>query len=914
MVESKYIWIGAILLIIMGTTVYTFQDTGKRDLCVDGEIWSAVTDTENLFYCQSEENYRYCSSLTATKRSCYVMELIGEYEYTGKAFEEGVIEKTITDIPEGKFIEGAISHTGQGLRFGNKRYSVSDAIKFEMLENGRFELSTIDSLECNFLWDTPTDKIDITNTLIDFKQGRFSDIKCNQEYSQVGDIMTFASGWIIDIDPSISHTSGSDWDGIFNFTQTDTENITLSHSSEWLSYIGNIYTFPVNPYAIHWNGSDWFISGFDTGYSQILQYNEDFTSNPTNFSVAAQDSAPQGIYWNGSNWFMIGRTSDTIYEFDSNWTITGNSWNIGAQDDEPRGIWYNGSNWFMVGYDTSFVHEYDSNWVVTGNNWSIINQDTLAMDIYWDGTNWWLLGDTNNAVFKYDSNWTYTETSFGIDDTQPRGFYKTDDNWFLVGDQQNSVYKYSTAFESSGTYTSQVIDATAESTWDYLNWSSTPSYSNTTGGFNTFGAGASNPYSITFDTRDNSFWVTDASDGFAYHFDSNGDNTTGGFSKTPAGAIIFIGIAFDSSDNSFWITDSTAEFVFHFDSNGDNTTGGFGTVIAGADDCFGITIDSRDNSFWITDSSDKFVYHFNSGGINISGGFSVSDISAVKGIAFDSRDNSFWIIDSDNDFAYHFDSNGVSTTGDFYITNVGDPRGIAFDSRDNSFWVLSRTDYFAFHYAQPIKFQATSCADSGCSDGTFVGPANTTDTYFLENISLNTTLTPGNRYFQYKAFFETPDTSFTPYLMSVDIGYTTLEQAPTFFGSSFLPSPAYSNSTLNASIGCKDAENDSLMEVNISWWKEDQTNISFTAFYANGSFNSWYLPSKELLDNQIDGIFNMTGNVGLWHLNNNDSSDTSGNSNDGAMEGGLDCTGEEGKLKIIAYQCGTILRIDIKEE
>ena len=58
----------------------------------------------------------------------------------------------------------------------------------------------------------------------------------------------------------------------------------------------------------------------------------------------------------------------------------------------------------------------------------------------------------------------------------------------------------------------------------------------------------------------------------------------------------------------------------------------------------------------------------------------------------------------------------------------------------------------------------------------------------------------------------------------------------------------------------------------------------------------------ELPDNQYDelatttGGANMTGNAGLWHLDNNDLSDSSGSGNDGTAGGGLDCTGDSGKI------------------
>lgn len=78
-----------------------------------------------------------------------------------------------------------------------------------------------------------------------------------------------------------------------------------------------------------------------------------------------------------------------------------------------------------------------------------------------------------------------------------------------------------------------------------------------------------------------------------------------------------------------------------------------------------------------------------------------------------------------------------------------------------------------------LKYQVRSCAQSNCSDGIFIGPDGTTSAYYSET----TTSTVGlpsktlvdignNRYFQYKAFYETDNASYTPELSSVAISPT----------------------------------------------------------------------------------------------------------------------------------------------
>lgn len=81
--------------------------------------------------------------------------------------------------------------------------------------------------------------------------------------------------------------------------------------------------------------------------------------------------------------------------------------------------------------------------------------------------------------------------------------------------------------------------------------------------------------------------------------------------------------------------------------------------------------------------------------------------------------------------------------------------------------------------ALSLKFQARSCANTNCSDGTFVGPDGTANTYYSEasntsnsTPSLSLSNITNNQYFQYKAFFNSPGTSFTPELKSVAINGT----------------------------------------------------------------------------------------------------------------------------------------------
>ncbi|MBS1958893.1 MAG: LamG domain-containing protein [Bdellovibrionales bacterium] len=76
--------------------------------------------------------------------------------------------------------------------------------------------------------------------------------------------------------------------------------------------------------------------------------------------------------------------------------------------------------------------------------------------------------------------------------------------------------------------------------------------------------------------------------------------------------------------------------------------------------------------------------------------------------------------------------------------------------------------------AMQLKYQVRSCATYNCSDAAFVGPDQTTNTFFsdftntssgLPVFDISAIVSP-NRYIQYKAFFESDDSLYSPKLMN----------------------------------------------------------------------------------------------------------------------------------------------------
>jgi hypothetical protein len=78
-------------------------------------------------------------------------------------------------------------------------------------------------------------------------------------------------------------------------------------------------------------------------------------------------------------------------------------------------------------------------------------------------------------------------------------------------------------------------------------------------------------------------------------------------------------------------------------------------------------------------------------------------------------------------------------------------------------------------YYTNLTFQVRNCSSSDCSDASFLGPDNTSNSYYNNGVaSFNK---PG-RYFQYKAYFTSQDSSITPKLYNSSIGYTILDTTP----------------------------------------------------------------------------------------------------------------------------------------
>ncbi|MDO8688199.1 MAG: LamG domain-containing protein, partial [Dehalococcoidales bacterium] len=87
---------------------------------------------------------------------------------------------------------------------------------------------------------------------------------------------------------------------------------------------------------------------------------------------------------------------------------------------------------------------------------------------------------------------------------------------------------------------------------------------------------------------------------------------------------------------------------------------------------------------------------------------------------------------------------------------------------------LSASELLAHYQASALKFQvAAKAADSGWLDSDFVGPANTTTDYFTASGTAIPSALNALRYIKYKAYLATTDTAYTPTLSDVSISFTS---------------------------------------------------------------------------------------------------------------------------------------------
>ncbi len=182
-----------------------------------------------------------------------------------------------------------------------------------------------------------------------------------------------------------------------------------------------------------------------------------------------------------------------------------------------------------------------------------------------------------------------------------------------------------------------------------------------------------------------------------------------------------------------------------------------------------------------------------------------------------------------------------------------------------------------------LRFQVRSCDDSSCSGEAFIGPDGTGSTYYseLSNGSLGLPVLPltnvdSNRFFQYKSYFNTDDSAYSPKLYDVSI--TTNGSLYPTDSPSLQPASTFTQADLYELTGFEETAT-----------KQAGTEIYYQLSDDDGVTWKWWNGASWA--DRDEGIASDANTIALWHLNNtaDDVMDSSSNlihgTNNGAIRG-----------------------------
>jgi|SRR3989339_131988 len=344
--------------------------------------------------------------------------------------------------------------------------------------------------------------------------------------------------------------------------------------------------------------------------------------------------------------------------------------------------------------------------------------------------------------------------------------------------------------QTSGVYESNIKDATASSSWSNIAW--TPN----------FPTGKALPNNSATETGYPTGNINMAGNVLLYHLDeasgilsdSSGNNKNGTAFNSPtyqSNGIYNYGLKFDGVNDyvKTALVDST---------NTNKVTIAFWIKLPTANPSAQIIFESSPNYNLRSDSYIATVTN-NKIGVGIYGNSGYSTWAADNvlqpnvwyhiTIIFDkslpNKEASIYI-------------NGINTTGSnsgldanntnnfgnqpIYIGDRGDGKGYYFKGWLDEFTIFNRslssvemTDMYK-RGTLNLRYQIRSCSNSNCSDGSFVGPDNSANTYFSEINNNSTSIPsfaltniPNNRYFQYKILFDTSNTNISPALKNFTV-------------------------------------------------------------------------------------------------------------------------------------------------
>lgn len=187
------------------------------------------------------------------------------------------------------------------------------------------------------------------------------------------------------------------------------------------------------------------------------------------------------------------------------------------------------------------------------------------------------------------------------------------------------------------------------------------------------------------------------------------------------------------------------------------------------------------------------------------------DAENGKSIVADSN-NYIYIIDGGEDV---FQSTDLGTTFTKVATNFNGANGII----PTMATILKTTN---------LTFQVRNCSLTNCGDASFIGPDRTGNTFFT-NLTNNINLT--GRYFQYKVYFLSQDSSITPELYNISLDYTILDNTPPQVTIISPLSRNYSVSSIDFNVSLNEAGDS--CKFSLDNWATNYTMTKFNNTYFN---------------------------------------------------------------------------------
>ena len=435
---------------------------------------------------------------------------------------------------------------------------------------------------------------------------------------------------------------------------------------------------------------------------------------------------------------------------------------------------------------------------------------------------------------------------------------------FNNGTFNNTLYNGSSIILSSnnltGTYTSQVIDASADATWNNLTWTGgVPNvnflfavdgagdvYSSPTSDLSTWSQ-KMDGYGRTSDTEemasDSSYLYIISQSNKELWRSVDGTSWSVIHSTFADSSILLMEVdsteklfVVDASGDVYSSTNQGSTWTTLGDFNGGLTNNGKGMAIDSSDKLY--IIDGAGDLFSSTDSgsswseittdyagstaglddmeidSDDDLYILDNKKIWKSTNDGVNWTTINSSFTTYSQDGEVLIIDSNNKFyiadasgrIWNSTNSGVTwfEQGDINAGASSTPKGLAILSSPTN-----------------ISFQVKNCSTSNCADANF-------QTVDLNNINLN------SRYFQYKTSFSKPNSTTTPFLTSVSINYDLLNNAPTIT----LTHPTNSIYGYNTSLPINFTTFDADSNIVSCWYDLDSTGQVNLPSCLNATFNT----------------------------------------------------------------------------